>query len=254
MISFKSFDNNLISSDKEMMEFIFNKQDIFLEHTFYHRDKAIAIKNSILFKDIPATFHFNSDFVNLDNFKEKEFLIELEIVRFFNAKKLILHPEQKDTTQKVHYQEKLIPQLITNLEKMQSHLIDEKIFIENVHFDIEFYKIFFKQAKNIGFCFDIGHAKVFSKYSFNEWFEFLKELDEDNIEIYFHIHANNGTKDEHKPYHDYPIEELNDDFFSKDMLSDVKKLLKTFDKSWISLELMPNKIIKEIIFLEKLIS
>ena len=49
-------------------------------------------------------------------------------------------------------------------------------------------------SPHFGHCFDVGHFKLFSKVSMEEWF---RQLGKRMIEV--HIHDNNGGRDEHLP-------------------------------------------------------
>jgi len=46
-------------------------------------------------------------------------------------------------------------------------------------------------------CFDIGHAKVWSTESLQDWLALLSELSAAGLRLHFHLHANRGLGDEH---------------------------------------------------------
>lgn len=56
-------------------------------------------------------------------------------------------------------------------------------------------------SPHFGHCFDVGHFRLFSKVSMEEWF---RQLGKRIIEV--HIHDNNGGKDEHLPPEDGDID------------------------------------------------
>lgn len=56
-------------------------------------------------------------------------------------------------------------------------------------------------SPHIGHCFDIGHFRLFSKVSIEEWFQ---QLGKRIVEV--HIHDNNGGRDEHLPPGDGDID------------------------------------------------
>lgn len=258
MISFKVFDNNLVNSNKKYIDFINSREDVFLEYTYYNKDNSELLKNMETFKYKDSSFHLNSKEVNLIDFSQEKFLRELSLARCLNSRKLIIHPEKLDAPKRLSYQFYYIPEIVKKLKEITEYLDEtETIYIENVRFELEFYQMLFleikeKNIKQVGFCFDIGHGKVFSQYSFEEWFFFLEWLDSEDIDIYFHIHANEGHKDEHKPFYSFKdISILNDGVYTNDVIKDLKRLFKKFSDKWFSLELMPEDVIKEIEFLEK---
>lgn len=76
------------------------------------------------------------------------------------------------------------------------------VYIENTYNRIEMHEALFESIKKRGlkhmnFCFDIGHAKVWSESSFNEWLIFLDTLVEEGFKLHFHLHANFGLRDDH---------------------------------------------------------
>ena len=56
-------------------------------------------------------------------------------------------------------------------------------------------------SPNFGHCFDVGHFRLFSKVTMEEWF---RQLGKRVIEV--HIHDNNGGRDEHLPPGDGDID------------------------------------------------
>jgi hypothetical protein len=257
MISFKVFDNNIVSSNQTIIDYINSRDDVFLEYTYYNKNMNDIMENRRLFENKQSSFHINSKVGNFSDFSKEDIEYELHIGRLLGSKKFIFHPEKHDAPKKTQYQANLLGDYFEKLIELSSMLKnDEKIYIENVRFEIEFYKSFFKLIhingiKNIGFCFDIGHAKVFSGYNFEKWYQFLLFLDGKEIDIYFHVHANEGSYDEHKPYHSYhDIGVLNDDYFSDNIHRDLSKMFHHFKNKWFSLELMPTDVIKEIEFFE----
>ncbi|OGT88886.1 MAG: hypothetical protein A2286_09840 [Gammaproteobacteria bacterium RIFOXYA12_FULL_61_12] len=102
------------------------------------------------------------------------------------------------------YQSLLLERLSCNLERLD-HICREygfSIHIENTFHGIGFYRRIFQQIRLRGldrlhFCFDIGHAKVWSTSSLGEWMEFLDELNGQGFNLHMHLHANSGLMDEH---------------------------------------------------------
>ena len=71
------------------------------------------------------------------------------------------------------------------------------IFLENVFDDVPDHLLRLRTAvgsKRLGFCFDAGHARLFSRLPFQKWMEaFGPDLRE------IHIHDNRGLRDDHLP-------------------------------------------------------
>ena len=78
--------------------------------------------------------------------------------------------------------------------KMQAEHLGVRLMLENtwetdpsLFFDIE--KLY---GEKLSYCFDFGHANVFSKATRDEWFDFM------NGKIYsLHVHDNCGSEDSH---------------------------------------------------------
>ena len=75
--------------------------------------------------------------------------------------------------------------------------IETRLAMENVFDDIPepiMRLLDSMDSPNFGHCFDIGHFRLFSKISMDDWF---KRLGKRIVEV--HIHDNNGGRDEHLP-------------------------------------------------------
>jgi hypothetical protein len=98
----------------------------------------------------------------------------------------------------------LTEKLLSNLQRIEMLCREYgyHIFIENTYHSLPFYRRLFKLIrlaglKHIHFCFDIGHAKVWSGANLDQWLAFLQELQDNETRIHFHLHANRGLSDEH---------------------------------------------------------
>lgn len=63
---------------------------------------------------------------------------------------------------------------------------------------------------NLGFCFDIGHAKALSDTKLVGWITLLDHLKASGIPLHFHLHNNDGTADEHLSFRLAELRGLND--------------------------------------------
>lgn len=89
-------------------------------------------------------------------------------------------------------------------------------YLENTYHSISFYLKLFKEIRkrqldNIHFCFDIGHAKVWSHNTFREWYRFIGDLYAREFDLHFHLHMNHGVSDEHLSIVEYDTD-VKDDF------------------------------------------
>ena len=84
---------------------------------------------------------------------------------------------------------------------------DFPIHIENTYHEIELYRRVMLNIQQQGldqlhFCFDFGHAKVWSLRPLRAWFDFLSELERAGKRLHFHLHTNRGLSDEHLSFLD----------------------------------------------------
>jgi len=57
--------------------------------------------------------------------------------------------------------------------------------------------------KHIGFCLDWGHVRAFTQNDrIEDWIDFAHYLRNNGLQIYSHIHNNDGYADTHTPLHD----------------------------------------------------
>jgi Xylose isomerase-like TIM barrel len=74
---------------------------------------------------------------------------------------------------------------------------------ENTFEGVDFHRRFFKRLldlganHDVGFCLDLGHTKVFSSNSLDEWLSLIKELHASEINVHYHVHVNRGDIDDH---------------------------------------------------------
>ncbi|MES9831171.1 MAG: hypothetical protein ABW139_02925 [Candidatus Thiodiazotropha sp. DIVDIV] len=76
------------------------------------------------------------------------------------------------------------------------------IYLENTYHELDLYRQTFRAIREnqfdyLHFCFDFGHAKIWSAKPLTDWLKFLEELKRDNKKIHFHLHTNRGLSDEH---------------------------------------------------------
>jgi hypothetical protein len=105
-------------------------------------------------------------------------------------------------TNQAGYWDKMIDEVTKRMLRVEEICkeVEFGVYIENTFESIKFYKAVFEKLQNtnwLNFCFDLGHAKVWSGNSYEEWMIFLSELKQMGFKIHFHLHANHGLIDEH---------------------------------------------------------
>lgn len=156
--------------------------------------------------DIPLNIHFNHivyTLSELDKYKDL-FFEEIKIAKAIGANYGIHHMAKYPMTGQSGYQSILIKEVLNRMLRVEAlaQEADFEVYIENTFESISFYRKVFlglreKQTKKLNFCFDIGHAKVWSGDDFRSWLEFLTELKSLGFKLHFHLHANRGLIDEH---------------------------------------------------------
>lgn len=137
--------------------------------------------------------------LNINAFSEEDWKLiwidQLDIVNKINPKYLIVHATSNES--KTFSIENQIDNIINNFIKVEN-IFKRPLFVENTYEDLDFYeKLFEITPKSMNFTFDIGHMKVHSKRTMNEWIAFLLKLKNEGRKIHFHIHDNNGISDLH---------------------------------------------------------
>ena len=77
-----------------------------------------------------------------------------------------------------------------------------RIHIENTFHPLPFYRDFCsalgeRRTRPVDLCFDLGHAKVWSAESLNDWICYIETQTRAGARLHVHLHANRGLADEH---------------------------------------------------------
>ncbi len=154
--------------------------------------------------DIPKNIHFNHIEYSLTDIdkNKKLFFDEVTIAKSIGADYGIHHMAKYPMTGQAGYQDELIEKVTKLMLVVEEFALKAEfdVYIENTFESVEFYRQVFmrlKDTKRLNFCFDIGHAKVWSGDDFQTWIEFLLELKEWGFKLHFHLHVNRGLIDEH---------------------------------------------------------
>jgi sugar phosphate isomerase/epimerase len=120
------------------------------------------------------------------------------------AQYVITHLSPYPMTRRPEHREAMLDKLYADLRFTAricaEHGLD--VHIENTYEDLDFYRRLFRGLgasgiEGVHFCFDLGHAKVWSSDRLVEWLGFLEDLVNEELRLHFHLHANRGLSDEH---------------------------------------------------------
>lgn len=214
-----------------------NEQKSFIDYALNEQlGLEIALSNKTSAKDAEETFkqtnfyNISNTILHLDNKKffgfeidKKEtydhFAYEMQFVKNMDIKKTVMH--YSDTMKKADATDDKLKQDLIQINNLSANYsvithIENTLFEKESEFtkdkdtyinaNVDFFERLFKivreeNLKNIGFCFDLGHGKVISSNTIPEWLNFIDNLNKDNISLHFHLHNNEGTDDDHMPFH-----------------------------------------------------
>ena len=105
---------------------------------------------------------------------------------------------------RTEYQAALEAKLMSHLRVLNrlSKAYGFPIYIENTYHEMDLYQRLFmaiarQRLDQLNFCFDFGHAKLWSKRTLLAWLNFLFDLERNGTKLHFHLHTNRGLSDEH---------------------------------------------------------
>lgn len=168
------------------------------------------MKEIVPFKDTYVTLHgpyYEVEAASKEGTPENDYFFEtyrqaFGIYHAFNARSLVTHTnqyafEESDREKMLFYSEKSMYKLATMAEEADVNLLIENVgepAHDNVLYDQEtFIKLFDKLPTSVGALIDIGHAMV------NDW-DIFAVIDALGTRIRgYHIHNNDGTRDQHLP-------------------------------------------------------
>lgn len=144
-------------------------------------------------------FHaFNLD-TTLDQLED-----HIQAARALGSRYSVLHASLLPMTTRRGRQPALRGRLLDNLERAEAlcEKLDYRLHLENVFHSLPFYRDLFdgvlgRGLRRIHFCFDIGHAKIWSEDTLEDWLDFMDELVDADLALHCHLHANRGFHDEH---------------------------------------------------------
>lgn len=179
-----------------------------VEVGLYYEDAATRelLERRLASRPVPVSAHTNHERFHAFNLHRALDLLEAHIgvARGFGSAYSVLHAANLPLPQRPNTRSGLMKLLLDNLERAQALCAqhDYRLHVENVYHPLVFYRELFdgivaRGLSRIHFCFDIGHAKVWSGETLDDWLAFADELVTEGIRLHFHLHANAGLTDEH---------------------------------------------------------
>ncbi|CAL1239030.1 sugar phosphate isomerase/epimerase family protein [Candidatus Methylocalor cossyra] len=173
---------------------------------FSDRDALALLERRLADTGVPVNAHSDHGRYHAFNFDRTRGLLEehIRLARQLGSAYSIVHTGASPMTQRPSRQSALFRLLVDNLARAEDlcTALDYRLHLENVYHPLAFYRELFaaiqrQGLRRIHFCFDIGHAKIWSSESLDDWLNFLDELVREGFALHFHLHANRGFADEH---------------------------------------------------------
>ncbi len=175
---------------------------------YYADSQALDLLGRRLFNaPIPVNAHTDHDRFNAFNLHLTQDLLEDHILlarNLLGSAYSVLHTASLPMTLRPGRRPALLKLLLDNLERAEELCAahDYRLYLENVFHPLSFYRDIFEGVharglSRIHFCFDIGHAKLWSGETLKDWIAFMEELAAMGFGLHCHLHANQGFTDEH---------------------------------------------------------
>jgi sugar phosphate isomerase/epimerase len=179
-----------------------------LEVGIYHLDPAVheLLRQRLASTPVAVNAHAHHERCHVFNFHQSLGLLEAHIdqAKSFGSTYSVVHAANMPLTPRAEHRMAVLARLLDNLERAEAMCtrLDYCLHVENVYHRLDFYRQLFdgiagRGLKRIHFCFDIGHAKVWSAETLDQWLDFLDVLAGQGFRLHFHLHANQGLTDEH---------------------------------------------------------
>ena len=179
-----------------------------LEVGFYFADPASweVINAQLPQATIPINTHLNHDVYGLFTIdkREADLHAQLALAKSIRSDYAITHLHTFPTNQRPEFRDELAAYLTPRLQLMNriAAEYEHPIHIENTFHSLDFYQWFFAlvaalELPYIHQCFDLGHAKLWSRDPLSAWLAWLQQQSANGVQLHFHLHANNGLADQH---------------------------------------------------------
>lgn len=259
MLGFKIFDNDSKEKLLTILDFA-QKENLTLEIALYNQlDETLSFKefmqNNEIYKNIKnKSIHLDyKKYIGgeLDKDSILKFKEELQIAKDLGIHKAVLH-YQTPSTFKNHLKQLEDDTLKQNLKLIAdiTKEYDIYIYIENTYIyqrkthynDLIYHRkiwdtvIDLNLQSSIGICLDWGHVKAFANDDLEDWILYCKDLRENGMHIYMHVHDNDGIKDLHETLHDGRKKGFDNIKGNKPFIGILKKYIDDFKEEPLILE------------------
>lgn len=234
-----------------------------LEIGLYYANPAAtdAIRFNIRGSHIPLNTHLDHKHLNIFSVHQQldGFARQIDKSLSLHAQYAITHVSANPMSPRVEREQDIISHLLSNCEKLEvlcESFDNFHIHIENTFHSLGFYRYLFECISeaglaNIHFCFDLGHAKIWSQETLPEWIQFLLELHAQGFLLHFHLHNNAGINDDHLSFREAQALQLNHaDYFTQTLnyLEAIQKLHSLFPHSYKVFEVKPAQALQNLDF------
>ena len=155
---------------------------------------------------VPVNAHTDHERFHAFNLDQTEDLLKahIRVAQGLGSRYSILHAAGQPMTPRMSRRAALLSRLLDNLERAEElcEMHDYCLYLENVFHPLDLYRALFESIHSRGlnhihFCFDIGHAKIWSKEALEDWLDFMDDLMDMGFGLHCHLHANQGFIDQH---------------------------------------------------------
>lgn len=180
-----------------------------LELGLYYSDTAAtdAVRLALACADVELNTHLDHNRLNIFSAGREldGFSVQIEKSLSLGSSYSITHVSHTPMSPRMEKEDAVFQHLMENcvaLEALCERYDNYPVYIENTFHGLHFYRYLFESIAeaglgNIHFCFDLGHAKLWSQETLAQWLQFLLELQMQGFSLHFHLHNNAGISDDH---------------------------------------------------------
>ena len=215
---FKIVDRNPLEIQPILTSSVENHHPLEIGFYFHNLQANEMIWQVLQDRDITLNTHLNHRVYHLSDLHEHLSALTGEInhIRQLGSDYSIIHvaPSPFDIARESN--PVFFNKLLANLRLLNTlcEATNYAVYVENTFGGIEFYRKLFshiaaEQLSSIHFCFDIGHAKIWSGNPLTAWIAFLQDLIGEGFKLHFHLHNNRGKFDDHLSFVESAYEGIN---------------------------------------------
>lgn len=191
-----------------------------VEIGFYFHDPQANefIWQTLQHRELSLNTHLDHRVYRLSNLHEhmQPLAAEIDRIKKLGSDYSIIHVAPSPFTIQPENKSRILESILPNLRALND-LCERKhyaVYVENTFGGVSFYRELFtritaENLRSINFCFDIGHAKIWSGNNLSSWLGFLEDLTGEGCKLHFHLHNNRGRFDDHLSFVESETEGLN---------------------------------------------